>query len=229
VSEPTTTCLECGVSILTTTAAKTGGRCVPCARGTRAQIEQSKRRAARQRELERKNTEALERIRRKDHPTFGDFLAEEDPIGVLWSFLVATVFHDVSGRDNVEALTPSAKVLYMVQLLDGEVFNGGFHQYFSNSPGKHAHETLAALRELGAPRAAGLLQRAIDTFPNKRVPPHRGKRNDELDKTDAKVLAALDTEYYALDKAGGEDLGERILSFMRPHAADHIAAPQGER
>lgn len=222
--DPTTTCLECGVSILTTTAAKTGGKCVPCARGTRGQIEQGKRRAAAQRERERKNTEALERIRRKDHPTLGDFLAEDDPIGVLWSFLVDTVFHDGSGREHLEALTPNAKVLYVVQLLDGEVFNGGFHQYFSNSPGKYAHETLAALRELGAPRAAGLLQRAIDAFPNKRVPPQRAKRNDELDKTDAEALGALDTEYYALDKAGGEDLGERILSFMRLHASDHIAA-----
>jgi hypothetical protein len=216
--------LDCGVSILADTAAKTGGKCIPCARGTRSQIEQGKRRATEQRERERINNEALERIRRKDHPTFGDFLAEEDPIGVLWPFVVAKVFHDGSGREDVTALTPSARVMYFAQILDGEVFNGGFHQYFSNSSGKHAHSTLAALHDLGALRAAGLLQRAVDTFPNKRVPADRKERNDQLDRTDCETLEALNAEYYALEKDDGEDLSERILSFMRQYAADRIAA-----
>ena len=197
---------------------------MPCARGKRADIEQGKRRAAKQRELERKNDEALERIKRKPRPTYSDFLAEDDPVGVLWSFLVATVFQDGSNRENLEALTSSAKVLYLVQRLDGEVVNGGFHQYFSNSSGNYAHETLAALQELDAPKTAGLLSSAIDTFPNKHAPARRSVRNDELDKADTKALDKLDSEYYALEKGAGEDLGERILSFMRQHAADRIAA-----
>ena len=221
--EPTTKCLECGVSILTDTAARTGGKCIPCARGTRAQIERGRRRAAEQRERERTNDEALNRLRSKSQPIFGDFLEEDDPIGVLWSFLVATVFHDESGREDVNALTASAKALYLAQILEAEVFNGGFHQYFSNSSGKHAHETLALLHELGVPRRADLLQRAIDKFPRKCVPPDREERNDELDKVGFQTLEALDGEYYALEKAAGEDLGERILSFMRQHAQDRIA------
>lgn len=222
--EPTTNCLECGASILVITAAKTGGKCIPCARGTRAKIEESKRRAIEQREWERKKKEALERIKHKAHPTFGDFLVEEDSIGVLWSFLVDTVFREQSAREDVESLTASAQVLYLAQVLYGEVFNGGFHQYFSNSSGKYAHETVIALNALRAPRAASLLLRAIATFPNKRVPQRRAERNEELDKTDAKILDILDDEYYALEKRGDEDLGERILSFMKQHATDHIAA-----
>jgi len=224
MSEPTTNCLECGASILVTTAAKTGGKCIPCARGTRAKIEECKRRAAEQREWERKKQEALERIKRKAHPTFGDFLTEEDPIGVLWPFLVDTVFRGQSAREEVESLTPSAQVLYYAQVLDAEVFNGGFHQYFSNSSGKYAHETVVALNTLRAPLTASLLLRAIGTFPNNRVPQRRDERNEELDKTDAKTLDILDDEYYALEKNGDEDLGERILSFMKQHATDHIAA-----
>lgn len=224
MSEPITNCLECGVSILVATAAKTGGKCIPCARGTRAKIEESKRRAIEQREWDRKKHEALERIKRKSHPAFGDFLTEEDPIGVLWPFLVDTVFREQSERENVELLTPSAQVLYFAQILDAEVFNGGFHQYFSNSSGTYAHETVVALNALRAPLTESLLLRAIDTFPNKRVPKRRTERNEELDKTDAKALDTLDDEYYALDKSGNENLGERILSFMSQHASDHIAA-----
>lgn len=224
MTEPSTTCLDCGVSILSATAAKTGGKCVPCARGTRAQIDQATRLAAEQRERDRKNREALARIRSKERPTFRDFAAEDDSVAVLWSFLIATVFPDRSGREHVDALTPSAKALYLVQILDGEVFNGGFYQYFSNSSGEYAHRTVFALHELGATRRASLLQRAIATFPNKRVARDREERNDELDKADSAVLQALDSEYYALEKGGVENLHERIVSFIRRHATDCIAA-----
>ena len=224
MTEPSTTCLDCGASILTGTAEKTGGKCIPCARGTRAQIDQATRLAVEQRERERKNRAALERIRSKERPTFRDFAAEDDSVAILWSFLVAMVFRDGASPENIDALTPSAKVLYLVQTLDGEVFNGGFHQYFSNSSGKFAHKTLFALYDLGATRRAGLLQRAIATFPNKRVSRHRKERNDELDKTDSAILDALYSEYYALEKDGGEDLSERIHSFMRQHAGECIAA-----
>ena len=219
-----TKCLECGVSILAETSAKTGGKCVPCARGTRAQMERGKRWNAEQRERRQTNSAALERIRRKGHPTFNDFLVEEDPLGVLWPFIIATVFRGGSNRENIDALTPSAKLIYLAQVLDGEVFNGGFHQYFSNSSGRHAHRTIFALHELAAPTRAQLLQHAIDAFPGKRVPIDRKERNDELDKTDSAILGTLDTQFYALANVGSEDLAERLLTFMKQHAGDRIAA-----
>jgi len=179
--------------------------------------------AAERRERDRKNRAALERIRSKQQPTFRDF-TDEDSVAVLWSFLVATVFRGRTGLENLEALMPSARVIYLAGVLDGEVFNGGFHQYFSNSSGEHAHRTLFALHELGATRRASLLQRAIAIFPSKRVPQDRGERNDALDKTDFAVLEALDSEYYGLEKGGIEGLNEHILSFMARHGAECIAA-----
>jgi Domain of unknown function (DUF4375) len=134
------------------------------------------------------------------------------------------VFRHGTGRENVEVLSRGAKVIYLANILDGEVFNGGFHQYFSNSSGMHAHDTLFALHELAAPRRASLLQRAIHAFPNKRVPRHRAERNGELDKIDSRTLEALDSEYYSLEKTDGEDLGEQMLSFMRQHATARVAA-----
>lgn len=223
MTEPSTICLDCGASILTATAAKTGGKCIPCARGTRAQMDQAFLLAAERRERDRKNRAALERIRSKQQPTFRDF-TDEDSVAVLWSFLVATVFRGRTGLENLEALMPSARVIYLAGVLDGEVFNGGFHQYFSNSSGEHAHRTLFALHELGATRRASLLQRAIAIFPSKRVPQDRGERNDALDKTDFAVLEALDSEYYGLEKGGIEGLNEHILSFMARHGAECIAA-----
>jgi len=182
-------------------------------------MEENKRRAAEEREQERVNAAAAERIRSKSHPTFADFLAEEDPIGVLWPFVVSRVFHESRSRD-VEVLTPAAKQLYFVVIMDGEVMNGGFHQFFSNTSGDYAHEALAALRELGAAETSTLLQTAIDTFPKKQVPKDRAQRNALLDRIDPKTLDAIDGQYYALAKCGSEDLAELILRFMRTHARE---------
>jgi len=217
-------CVECGATILASTAQSNGGKCIPCARGTRGQMERNKRWMAEQRERRRRNDAAMERIRGEAHPAFEDFLAEEDPVGVLWPFLVATVFRDDQSKAGIAALSPGARTLYLVQVLGGEVLNGGFEQYFSNSSGEYAHETLAALQEVGASQAAKLLEQAIAAFPGGQVPTQRLARYEALQKVNAEVLEALDTAYYRLEKTTGEDLSERILAFMRNHAADRVVA-----
>ena len=179
---------------------------------------------AEHRERRRRNDAAVERIRRKPHPDFNDFLGEDDPLGVLWPFMLAITFPGDKSRENLAALSPHARIVYLAEVLDGEVLNGGFSQFFSNSSGNHAHETLAALHELGATRAAGLLQRAIDTFPDGRVPHERGKRCDALEKSNDAVLDALDTEFYTLEKTTGEVLSERIIAFMSKHGAERVIA-----
>jgi hypothetical protein len=210
----TTTCSECGAEILERTAAKTGGKCMPCWQGTRADIEESKRRTAEERGREAVNQAALERLRTKQRPTYQDFLAQEDPVGVLLQFL----------GENIERLAPGARSLYLVAVLDGEVVNGGFHQYFSNSSGQYAHETLAGLVEVGAASAAKLLQEAIRAFPSKRVPVDWSERNEQLDQVDSALLGDLDDKYYALADDGTEDLASLILAFMKRHAGEPIAA-----
>ncbi len=143
-------CIECGVDILATTAAKTGGKCMPCQQGTRTQLEESKRRNAEQRRRRQINDQARERILQKARPQLGDFRAEVDPLGVLWPVIVRTVFPEPERREEIDALGRAARVIYLVSCVDGEVLNGGFHQYFSNSSGEHAHEAQKALVEVGA-------------------------------------------------------------------------------
>lgn len=226
MSEPKGHCEVCGVSILPTTAAETGGKCMPCARGTRVQMEKNRRWLVEHRERMRRNDAARERIGRNPNPAFAEFLAEDDPIAVLGRLIVDKVFDNPSKEEHVELLSAPARTLYFVEALDGEVLNGGFIQFFSNSSGKYAHETLAALQEIGALRAAGLLQRAIDTFPDKRVPVQRRARNDALENADSEILEALDTEYYRLEKSTGENLGKLILEFVKRNPSARITASQ---
>lgn len=59
-----TTCRECGASILSTTADKNGGRCAPCARGTRGQSERTNQAFAEQRARRRASLDRLARAPR---------------------------------------------------------------------------------------------------------------------------------------------------------------------
>lgn len=222
-------CVECGAEILAVTAAKTGGKCLPCHRGTRAQMEESKRSEAEHRKRRKLNDQARERILQKARPELGDFLAEEDPLGVLWPVIVDTVYSESRRAGNIDALGSAARVIYLVTSVAGEVRNGGFHQYFSNSSGEHAHEAHRALVEVGAAETARLLESALGAFSDGSVPTDRLERNSELDAADGRrpgFLDALDREFYALEarEPVQEDLGELLLAFMRRHATATVSA-----
>ena len=227
--EEKATCVDCGVEILATTAARTGGKCIPCHRGTRAQMEESKRWEAENRKRRRLNDQARERILQKARPELGDFLAEDDPLGVLWPVIVDTVFPGPVGPENIDALGSAARVVYLVECLAVEVNNGGFPQYFSNSAGQHAHEAHKALMEVGAVETSRLLEKAMAAFADGRVPTTRLERNNELDAVEGRrpeLLDGLDKEFYALEAKGPvlEDLGELLLAFMRRHATTTVSA-----
>jgi hypothetical protein len=215
--------------MLQRTAERSGGVCIPCHNGTRAAIEDSKRRYAEERKRDRDNDAARARITSKAAPTLGDFLATDDPLGVLWLVLVRTVFSDGTHTAHVENLSRDARTVYFAQILEGEVINGGFSQFFSNSSGDNAHETLEALVEVGASTAARLLSKAIRTFPGGRVPRDRSARCQQLfqhEEHNSTFWDALDQEYYALLKADSpaEDLGELLVRFMSSHVSSAVAA-----
>lgn len=61
----------------------------------------------------------------------------------------------------ISSLPTAFQVFYMSWLVEAEVMNGGFNQYFWNSSSEFAAQTPAALKEIGAPVAADLMERAI--------------------------------------------------------------------
>ena len=169
---------------------------------------------------------ALQRIRQKHSPTFRDFLEVEDPLGVLWAFLLEIV-HAEPRIEAIESLGPEARVVYVTELLAGEVHSGGFLQYFSNSSGEHALEALRALQTLEAVEASRLFAKAIDAFPDRHVPHDRVLRNEILDAAHQArpgFFDELDTSYYALTstKPPREDQLELVLTFMRRHPDSQI-------
>jgi hypothetical protein len=126
-----TNCRECRVEILATTAESTDGLCMPCKNGTRKNIDEGKR-----------NYEERKKY---------------DPWRELWTSLVKRAY---AVQDGWMQFSNPERLYYAVSVLDGEVYNGGMHQFFSNSSGDLYDEALSGLRTLGAENATRLLMNA---------------------------------------------------------------------
>lgn len=75
-----------------------------------------------------------------------------------------------------------AKYVHAVWLLDAEVKNGGFHQYFVNSSGDDWKTALAGLKALGLKRKAKILRASAKRFGWGGPPTDRGQRIDQMAK-----------------------------------------------
>ncbi|MGJ1384486.1 DMP19 family protein [Sphingobacterium siyangense] len=111
------------------------------------------------------------------------------------------------------------QVTYTVIIVDQQVFNGGFHQYFFNSYGQFAYLTIDNLRLIGAFKAADILERATNLVNADQISLNEFRRK-VFDRDFSKVvdfddelfdaLSALDDEYYALE----ENLEQLLVDYL---------------
>lgn len=121
--------------------------------------------------------------------------------------------------DEMDKLTEPQKQFYYNQCLEREINNGGFNQYFFNSSGDFANLTIQSLRTIGANTTADILQKAIDQFPDKKVPLDWTERQEILEQiqdTADPVWEELDQKFYEY----ADDLNNLNLNFIRQHKAD---------
>ena len=183
-------CATCSATILPTTAAKTSGLCMPCATGIRQQIEEGKRYHER-------------------HKAF-----TRSPEWALWTSLVDRVHKTELG---FAGLTHDEKLYYAVNSLNGEIYNGGFQQYFWNHDGGQYPYALEGLRRIGAVHALQALQQAkTAVFAGDDVPVDVAARRERLARVDRD---AIDPELDRLDRAYCEDrndLEAHLAELLRP-------------
>lgn len=114
--------------------------------------------------------------------------------------------------DELSGLSRDRHLVYAIGLLEAEVNNGGFMQYFDNTEGRLAEQTLRYLEEIKAPIAAGLLAKAMELFSPL---PEKDKdtwydRLDDIEAGQGDMLEKLDREYY--DNV--ENLSVLTISFL---------------
>lgn len=82
--------------------------------------------------------------------------------------------------NNIRVLNQSQKIVLIIENLEREINNGGFNQFYFNSSGNFANETLEYLKIIGANSTFEIVKKANDEFPNGFVPSDRGERTDIL-------------------------------------------------
>jgi hypothetical protein len=90
------------------------------------------------------------------------------------------------------------EIVELIRWLDAEVDNGGFHQFFNNSPGDKTAETIAALESVGATKTADIVRRAAARFPGGTPPQNRDERMAVLwrEFPDPGAFDPLNEEFY---------------------------------
>jgi hypothetical protein len=176
-------CKECGAEILPSTAERTGGKCMPCKNGYRKNIEESKEYYKKERELDK-----------------------TCPYRALRRELGSKVYKQEGGFST---LSDEEKIYYSVNILSGEVYNGGFYQYFSNTSAENYHHAELGLVRLGASHSLKLLRTAKEhLFGLAEVPQKQAERWLALDKmAENSYLYSLDAEFYK----NADSLDEKLV------------------
>jgi hypothetical protein len=125
-------------------------------------------------------------------------------VHALWDIadqndLLATLYEHLSRKcaygEDFEALSKEEAVLYLCQVLENEVNNGGFSQFFYNPSGNFSLETLQALKTIGACKTAAVYEKALSVFPAFNIPGNRFLRQELLDTLDQAIFDEADDDF----------------------------------
>ena len=116
-------------------------------------------------------------------------------------------------KDDFQNLNNFEKTFIYVDVLEHNVTNGGFIQFFFNSSGQFTHEVFHAYMEIKAEKTIDILTEAIHLFPEVPVPKNLRIRQEILMKKDSNIdlWDALDTEFYKCE----DDIIQLTLNYVR--------------
>jgi hypothetical protein len=113
---------------------------------------------------------------------------------------------------NPDVLTQCEKNIVFIEELEREVNNGGFSQYFYNSSGDYAMETITALKTVKSKIFLELLNNAVKKFPDGTVPKDRDERDELLETMeDDSVWDSLDESFYQYE----EDIYSLMIDYIK--------------
>ena len=121
--------------------------------------------------------------------------------------------------EKIDRLNESQKILLIIKNLEREINNGGFNQFYWNSSGDYANETIGALVNIGANKTAEIVKKANSEFNNGTVPKGRIERQNELELIENKAEENwnnLDLTFYGYN----EDLTELLIAFVIKNKED---------
>jgi hypothetical protein len=144
-------------------------------------------------------------------------LPDHDLPFVVMEYVLNQIGNDVERSSEILAQQkPHLRALHGALLLDNEVQNGGFNQFFWNHSNQQVIHALDGLEFLGAADHAALLREAMNAAVNQRdqLLPYRleGTARAFSGSYREGIFDELDKRYYALPQ-----LGDLIAHMIREH------------
>ena len=120
----------------------------------------------------------------------------------------------IDQKSTREPLSPEGNYVLAVEALEREVNNGGFDQFFVNTP-EHAGVIVEALKAIQCPRTAEITHRAVEALgikgPITRAAIEKVIYEDNPER--GKVLSACDGEFYEYP----EIISYRLFEWIKLH------------
>lgn len=153
----------------------------------------------------------------KQTPKLDEILSLEDETDIILG--IGELLWEKSKNDkNFESLNQFEKNVLYIEMLEGQVNNGGFDQYFFNSSGEYAHETLVALNDIGANNTVDIFEQAIKIFPKFPIPKDMEERREymrNLPKNISEVWYQLEDKFYEYPDA----IGQLTIKYIKKNRA----------
>ncbi len=94
-------------------------------------------------------------------PEFLAQVTDDDLPELLFQYVLKVVGAHHDDLPIIASLPVGLRAGYVLCVLESEVLNGGFHQFFTNSSGRHSDEALEYLRMIGAEEYVDVVAEAI--------------------------------------------------------------------
>lgn len=120
-------------------------------------------------------------------------------------------------KDDFDRLNEFEKTFIYIDVLEHNVTNGGFIQFFFNSSGQFTHEIFHAYMAIKAEKTIDLLTEAIHLFPEIPVPKNLKIRQKILMEKESNIdlWDDLDTRFYKNE----DNIIELTLAYVRNNIA----------
>jgi hypothetical protein len=156
-------------------------------------------------------------------------IPDEDLVTALHDYLNFNIGeHTGEGRIDeptfIRALSPGFQAFWSTSILEGQVDNGGFSQFFWNNSRVYGLDALKGFKLLGATDKAAIVEAAIQRAVANADEYRRFRAADTLDayrewdKASAQDFAELDSRY----GQSSDDLNSLIVQYVRKHPEEFV-------
>jgi hypothetical protein len=123
----------------------------------------------------------------------------------------------ITEKDDFSNLNEFEKTFIYLDILEQNVTDGGFIQFFFNSSGQFTHEVFQAYLSIKAENTVDILTKAIYLFPEMPVPKNLRIRQQILMEKDSNIdlWDEIDTEFYKYE--------DNIISLTLAYVRNNIA------